>query len=318
MKHVFVFDPEAFYNQQWKMDLILDTIQQFFRKQDKPDISVKTSRYRRNAMLIIQEEVERAKPGDIVRIYAVGGEGILFDCLNAAAHFPNTQLASVPFAGSNDFIKVFGTANQEAFRDMPTLIQSKALPTDILKWGDYYALNSCCVGVNAVISKKPKSSSPRQGRFIARSRLSYLLTLFNRQVANQRYSITIDDTDYSGHYSLIHAANGPYHNGRMTGASGAAPNDGLMDIALVKSSYPLRALVAMRMYSRGRRPGNCVYLRAKKMTIESDSPMWIQFDSEYIQDTRISLDLVNEAVQIVAAKDSSYPSIPALSERVSS
>jgi len=326
MKHVFVFDPEAFYNQQWKMDLILDTIQQFFRKQAKPDISIKTSRYRRNAMLIIQEEVEKAKPGDIVRIYAIGGEGILFDCLNAITHFPNTQLASVPYVGSSDFIKVFGAANQEAFRDMPTLIQSKALPTDVIKWGDYYALNSCCVGINAVIFKKPtsKNTGPRQrqARVIARSRFSllliYIITLFNRQVANQKYHITIDDTDYSGHYSLIHAANGPYHNGRMTGASGAAPNDGLMDIALIKSSHPLWTLLAMRMYSRGKRPGNCIFVRAKKMTIESDSQMWIQFDNEYIQDTKVSLDLVNQAVQIVAAKDSSYPSIQTLSERVSS
>jgi len=222
--------------------------------------------------------------------------------------------------GSNDFIRVFGTANQEAFRDIPTLIQSKALPTDIIKWGDYYALNSCCVGISAVISKKSRSknSGPRQDRSIVRSKLSYLLTLFNRQVANQKYSITIDDVDYSGNYNLIHAANGPYHNGKITGASGAAPNDGLMDIALIKSSHPLRTLFAMRMYSRGRRPGNCIFIRAKKMTIESDSQMWIQLDNEYIQDTKISLNLLDQAVQIVAAKDSSYPPISTLFERVSS
>jgi len=205
---------------------------------------------------------------------------------------------------------------------MPTLIQSKALPTDVIKWGDYCALNSCCVGVNAVISKKPKSrnSGPRQDRFITRSGLSYLLTLFNRQVANQKYSITIDDVDYSGNYSFIHAANGPYHNGKITGASGAAPNDGLMDIALIKSSHPLRTLIAIGRYSRGKRPGNCIFVRAKKMTIESDSQVWIQFDNEYIQDTKINLELVDQAVQIVAAKDSSYPPIPipALFERVSS
>jgi len=121
MKHVFVFDPKAFYNQQWKMDNILDGIGQFFRTQESPDFSIQFSRYRRNAIGIIQEEAEKAKSGSVIRVYAVGGEEILFDCLNGVAHFHNTQLASIPFGESNDFIKIFGEDKIESFRDIPTL-----------------------------------------------------------------------------------------------------------------------------------------------------------------------------------------------------
>jgi len=311
MKHVFVFDPKAFYNQQWKMDNILDNIGQFFRTQEKVDFSIQISRYRRNAMALIQEEAEKAQAGDIVRIYAVGGEEILFDCLNGVAHFPNTQLAFIPHGESNDFLEIFGDDKVELFRDIPSLVQSEALPTDAIRWGVNYALNSCYIGMNSGITKNLKAMKLNKGSFIAFSKISSfisnILTAFDKQQAAREYEITIDDKAYNGHYCLIHVANGPYHSGKLTGASDAAPDDGLLDISLIKSSHPLNTLFSMSRYSRGKRPRNCVVVQGKKITVQSKSRMWIQLDNEYIQDTNISLNVVPHAVQMVVIKDLSYP-----------
>jgi len=313
MKHVFVFDPKAFFNQQWKMDNILDDIGQFFRTQEKPDFSIQFSRYRRNAILLIQEEVEKAAPGDIVRIYAIGGEEILFDCMNGVAHFPNTQLAFVPYGEENDFLKIFGEDKVELFKDITALVQSEALPTDVIRWGVNYALNSCYIGMNSGITRRVKGmkSSLNKGSFIIFSKIStfinQFLTAFDKNQAARKYEITIDDEDYSGNYSLIHIANGPYHSGKKTGAVDAVPDDGLLDISLIKSSHPLGTLFSMGRYSRGKRPKNCVYLQAKKISVQSSDNVWIQLDNEYIQDSKINLNVVPQAVQIVALNDLSYP-----------
>jgi len=45
------------------MDNILDAIGQFFRTQESPDFSIHFSRYRRNAIGIINDEAEKAAPG---------------------------------------------------------------------------------------------------------------------------------------------------------------------------------------------------------------------------------------------------------------
>ena len=313
MKHVFVFDPKAFYSQQWKMDNILDNIGQFFRTQEAPDFSIQFSRYRRNAIGIIQEEAEKAKAGDIVRIYAIGGEEILFDCLNGVAHFPNMQLAAVPHGETHDFLRVFSEKDVEGFRDIPSLVQAEALPTDAIRWGINYALNSCYIGMNSAISKNLKDmrSSLNKGSFIVFSKLSsfmnLLFTAFDRKVAARQYKISIDDQDYSGHYCLIHIANGPFHAGKKTGVADATPDDGLFDIALIKSSHPMGMLSSMRRYSRGKRPRNCIFVQGKKITVQADSQMWIQLDNEYIQDTNITLNMVHHAVQMVAVNDLSYP-----------
>jgi diacylglycerol kinase family enzyme len=313
MKHVFVFDPKAFYNQQWKMDNILDGIGQFFRTQENPDFSIQYSRYRRNAIAIIQDESEKAKPGDIVRIYAVGGEEILYDCMNGVAHYPNTQLVPVPYGESNDFLKIFGEDKLESFRDIPSLVMAEAIPTDAIRWDINYALNSCYIGMNSFISKKIKDmkSRLRKSSFIIFSKLStflnYFLTAFDRDMAARQYQISIDDRDYSGNYCLIHVANGPYQGGKLTGLSGATPDDGLLDIALIKSSHPLGILSAMGSYSRGKRPKNSYFLQGKKITVKSENPIWVQLDNEYIQDTAITLTVVSHAIQLVAANGLAYP-----------
>ena len=313
MKHVFVFDPKAFYGQQWKMDNILDNIGQFFRTQEAPDFSIQFSRYRRNAITIIQDEAEKAKPDDIIRIYAIGGEEILFDCLNGVAHFANMQLAAVPHGESYDFLKVFGETNIESFRDIPSLVKGEALQTDVIRWGVNFALNSCYIGMNSAILKKIKDLKSNMGKnsFIVFSKLSsYFNTLFgtfDRNVAAREYKINIDDTDYSGQYCLIHVANSPYHAGKMTGVSEASPDDGLLDIALIRSSHPLGTLSSMRRYSRGKRPRNCVIVHGKKISIQTTSQMWIQLDNEYIQDTNIIMSVVNHAVQMVTVNNLTYP-----------
>lgn len=313
MKHVFVFDPKAFFNQQWKMDNILDGIGQYFRTQEKPDFSIHFSRYRRNAIGIIQEESEKAKPGDVIRIYAIGGEEILFDCLNGVTYFQNMQLAVVPHGESNDFLKIFGKDKEDLFKDIPSLVQAEALPTDVIRWGVNYALNSCYIGMNSAILKriKDRKSKLNKGIFFIISKLSSFIsnifTAFDKQAARRQYKILIDDEDFSGHYSLIHVANSPFFNGKITGVSDATPDDGILDIALIKSSHPLKTLWSTRKYAHGKRPKNCIFTQAKKVSIQSDSPMWIQLDNEYVQDTSIDLSLIHHAIQVAVTEGLSYP-----------
>lgn len=313
MKHVFVFDPKAFFNKQWMMDNILDNIGQFFRTQESPDWSIHFSRYRRNAMAIIHEEAEKAKSGDIVRVYAIGGEDILFDCMNGVTHYHNMQLAPVPYGESNDFTKIFGEEKQEIFKDIPSLVQADAIPTDVIRWDVNYALNSCYVGMNSAILKgiNDRKAKLNKGIFVAITKISSfvsnILTAFDKQAAERKYKITIDDEDYSGQYSLIHIANAPFLNGRLTGSSDATPDDGVLDVALIKAAHPLKTLFSMNKYFRGKKPKNGVFVQAKKITIQSDTPMWIQMDSEYFQDTNVNISLVNHAVQIVAVEGLTYP-----------
>jgi diacylglycerol kinase family enzyme len=326
MKHVFVFDLGAFAERQFSFasrgiprllqqerpDVIQDRIGQYFRTQEKPDWSVQQSRFPRDALGIIQKEVEEAKDEDTVRVYAIGGDEILFDCLNGVAGLPQTELAAVPYGKTSDFLRAFG-GRPENFRSIPSLVTAPVISTDIIDTGNNYALMGCAVGVSpaaAVILKEWEKSRNRLTRFfIVHQILSFfsnLSTAFNRKNTFRHYKITIDDQDYSGNYGLIVVSNCPYYGGNKIGVAGAMPDDGLLDVALFKAVGPLRTLLSLGIFSRRKKPSNCLLLKAKKISIQSDEPVWIQLDTEFFFFFFIGIEVVPGAVQVVAVDNLSY------------
>jgi diacylglycerol kinase family enzyme len=311
MKHVFVFDPKSFPNQQWKMENMLDNIGEFFRTQEKPDFSIQMSHHRRDAIVLIQKEVETAKDDDTVRVYSIGGNEILYDCVNGVVDLPNTELVVIPYGETNDFMRNFGEGKDVLFRNILSLVQQgTAIPTDVINWGVNYALNSCFIGQKTAVAGKLREAALKKGDFIFFSGFSSFMnkisTVFDKQITSQHYEITIDNDDYSGNYSLIHIANGPYYAGKVSGLSKAAPDDGLLDVALIKSAGPLRTKWSLSRYSHGKIPSNCITMQAKTITIQSDRQMWIHVDNEYILDTGINIKVVPRAVQMVALDNLSY------------
>jgi diacylglycerol kinase family enzyme len=314
MKHVFVFDPKSFHDQQWKMDGIRDSIGQYFRTRENPDFSIQLSRYPRNAIVLIQKQVNEAKEGDTVRVYAIGGEEIFFDCLNGVAGLPNVELAVVPYGDLIDFLCVFGEAKAEFFTDIPSLVESEAIPTDLIDAGYDYAFNTCFVGfvsaatirtrkIIKMLGKGLSGFSPINKLFTS---LSMLNAAFDKQIVDRHYRVTIDGKEYDGNYSLINIANGPFFNGKKTAAAQAMPDDGWLDVALITSGGPFKTLRSVKKYTRGKAPSNCNKIRAKKITVQSDIPVWIQLDCEFLQDTNITFEVIPGAIRFVAGANLTY------------
>jgi diacylglycerol kinase family enzyme len=312
MKHVFIVDPKAFRDQQWKMENLLDNIGQYFRTQERPDFSTLFSHYPRDAIRLIQKQVDEVEPFETVRVYAIGGDDILFDCLNGIAGLPSMELAIAPYGFTNSFIRAFGEKKADQFKDIVTLIDADTIPTDMIQVGNMYALNGCSVGLtpaNAIKLRnfRGKLSGGISQYVIGVWYLLYKLTsLFNREVIAHNYAITIDGEDYSGNYSQINIVNAPYYD-RQNALAGALPDDGLLDVVLFKSVSPLATSMSINKYLRGRKlPSNCIRLQARKIEIKSDKPIYIQTDTEFLVDTSITFEVVPGTVQVVAVNNLVY------------
>jgi len=316
MKHVFVFEPKSFHDQQWKMDGILDSIGQYFRTQEKPDFSIQLSRYPRNAIELIQRQVDETAEGDTVRVYAIGGEELLFDCINGIAGLPNMELAVVPYGNMSDFLYVFGEGKAELFRDIPSLVKATAIPTDMIDAGYNFVFNTCFIGFLSTTTVRSREIVNMLGKVLSdflplkmiMISFSKLFLAFDKEIVNRYYRITIDDKEYSGNYSLINVANSPFYDGKKTASAQAMPDDGWLDVALIKSAGPFKTTRSVKKYTRGKPPSNCILMKAKKITIQSDEPMWIQLDCEFLQDTNITFEVIPGAVQFVTVNNMTYHS----------
>jgi len=312
MKHVFVVDPKVFTNQQWKMDGLVDSIGQYFRTQDKPDFSIMFSHYPRDSIGLIQKHVAQAEPFETVRVYAIGGDNILFDCLNGIVELPSMELAIAPYGDTNSFIRAFGEGKAELFKNIEALVESGTVSTDIIQVGNNCAINGCSIGSNSAKAMKKKEIRDRMDNGISRLFMGFwffvnnVSSFFNKEIIAHNYHITIDDADYSGNYSQILVVNSPYFGRNKVALKGAALDDGMMDVVLFKSVGPLRTSRSIKRYFRGKMPSNCMRIQAKKVQIKSDTPMWIKTDSEFLRDTSMTFAINPSAVQVVAVNNLSY------------
>jgi len=315
MKHVFIVDPKVFRDQQWKMDGLVDSIGQYFRTQEKPDFSILFSHYPRDAMGLIQKQVAQAELFETIRIYAIGGDDILFDCLNGIMGLPKTELAIAPYGNTNSFIRVFGEGKADLFKNIGSLAEADTIPTDMIEVGNNCAINGCSIGSNSAKAMKKKEIKDRMNSGISRFFRGFwffvnnISSMFNKEIISHHYHIIMDDADYSGNYSQILVINSPYFGRNKTALKEAVPDDGLLDVVLFKSAGPFRTSRSIKRYLRGKMPSICNRVRAKKVDIKSDTPMWIKTDSEFLRDTSMTFTVVPGAVQVVAVNNLTYQGI---------
>jgi YegS/Rv2252/BmrU family lipid kinase len=320
-KHLFVINPISF-GRQTDMDAVMFDIQHCFTAPDAADHSIYISRFPRAAIGKIREYAEEAGGDATIRVYAVGGDGILFDCLNGVVGLPNAELAVVPYGNSNDFVRAFGEGKEKLFRDIKAQVLSRAIPTDVIFCGNNCALNTCTVGMEAYTVHKATELNARYmpywNKLPARVRkFMYdfmffwggVLSAFSVKITHQRYTVLIDGRDAGGHYTTINIANGPCYGGDKNAAIAAMPDDGRIDVMLFKSTHTFNVIRIGMEYIYGKYhkfPSYISYVRASEITVRSEKPLVLQLDGEIFLDTNITVKIIPAAVRIVAVGDTSY------------
>jgi diacylglycerol kinase family enzyme len=256
-----------------------------------------------------------------VRVYAVGGDGILFDCLNGIVGLPNVELAAVPYGASNDMIRAFGEDKKELFRNIKLQAVSPAILTDVIHCGNNYALNFCTVGIESDTIRNCQNMYNKVSFGIKRikkldafvySTLLYVsgaISVFNKKILNQYYKITIDGEDFSGVYGTINIANGPCYGGNKSPVITAMPNDGILDALFFQCMNSFKAACLIPPFTKGkfrRFPKYFTLKRLKKIEIFSNDPLLVDLDGEVFFDTSLTVEVIPAAVKIVAPGGISY------------
>ena len=312
MKHLIVVNPKAFMKKR-EMNAVIDRIRLYFEQNQIMDFLIHVSRYPRDAVDIARKIISNTD--EKVRVYSVGGDGIMFDCLNGIAQLPNAELAVIPYGTSNDFVRAFGENRKQQFRDIAKQAASASIiPTDMLKCGKRFALNFCSVGVESGailkyydIRRKYEFMGKMFGGFVYF--LGGVLTLFNKKLVNQYYEVTIDGENYNGCYAIINIANNSCYGGNKCPAPDADLTDGFIDVMLVKSFNRLFLLGLISDYTKGRyhkHPKIMKHVRAKEIFVRSSDPLYLNLDGEAYYDMQINVTIMHSAVNIVAVDNLSY------------
>jgi diacylglycerol kinase family enzyme len=274
--------------------------------------AVHISRFPRDAIIVIRKYMALAGEETPVRVYAIGGDGVVFCCLNGIAGLPNAELAVVPYGTGSDFVQSFGGKELiPGMRNIAEQIKAPTIPGDIIDCGSMYALNACAVGLEPMSLLKAypllKACWKLRRRCIAFTdtilRVAGIAAMFDAEIAGQRYRVRMDDEEIEGPLSIIHIANNPGYPINRSIIPEAVPDDGLLDMLVYRQFSPARILRRMPSYLKGRHakfPNDYIYRRVRSVSVRSDRPLCITLDGEVFFDTSITVRVLHQAVRIAS------------------
>lgn len=319
--------------QRFCFDKVMESIETLCGANDA-DYELYVSRYPRDAVGFIRKKLSAQtdsgasgvsdasgasapnEPDKKIRVYAVGGGGTLYDCLNGIAE-SGVELSAVPLGSANDFIKSFndeamahsGVPAEFIFRDVAQLYSGHSVKLDMFSCNANHAISYCAIGAEAraarfacdmlniawrcpaVLRRFAKLSSfPNYCYALGRIAASRGAKDSASRRANF-YSIKIDDKDYSGNYSSIIITNGSCFCCGKTGTRGALPWDGSLNIILYESD------LSTSVYKNG-----FFETRGKKISVKQDNFLDVALDGEVFQESSIDIAVVPSAVNFVVPK----------------
>ena len=282
------------------------------------------SRFPRDAVGFIPLYAKKLPENTALRVYAIGGDGILFDCLNGIIGLKNTELGIIPYGITNSFISGFGKNAKDIFRNIETQCKAAPIPLDVIRCGNNYSLNSCIFGIEAEairhaewLRKKKKKSGFLYKWFLKKFYNVYyyfgVLTAHIRKKNFQyHYEINIDGETFEGPCLGAAVFNGAYYSNNLHPVKNAMPNDGILDILITCGYIRLRFFGVIFNYIKGR-PHKFPKIFTKKegrtVKIKSENPIVYNMDNIPFFDNLLEIEILPNAVQFIDATGYGYKGV---------
>jgi len=315
VKHLFIINPKSFWHKR-NYDRVVAEIHGFFKLTENNNYDIRVSRFPRDAACFIPLYAENLDKETTLRVYAVGGDGILFDCLNGVMGLENVELAALPYGRTNDFIRGFGGNGKSLFRSVSRQYNAPVVHLDVIRCGDRYALNYCSVGLEAETIRHTGKIRERmeKGNTLSQwlCRRLYVLLYFvggflalrGQKKLRRRYEMTVDGEYAEGFNQVFSVFNSLVYGGIRIPVNNASSYDGIPDIIIIRSKGFLRTYAKLFSYMTGRYemfPGSFIFKRGRKINIRSDNPHVLSMDGEVFYESDLTVELLPSAVKFADA-----------------
>ena len=298
MKHFFIVNPTA--GGKDKTEEVRAKAQAAFAgREDRYEI------YVTKGPLDASRRIEQAAAEEEhLRVYACGGDGTFNECVCGAALKPNVAVCPFPTGTGNDFCRMFGE-EKDSFRDLEALLDGTEHTIDLLDCNGRYSANICSVGVDARIGTDVHKYSGipligGAGGYV----ISAAVNMF-KGIATEM-DISCEDFRVKGKHTLVCACNGRFYGGGFNPSLEAMPDDGIMDVYIVKKVNLVQFAALIGKYSKGKAdemPKFIKHIRSSgEVVIRCDKEDVAQLDGEALRATEFRFRMVPKALNLIVPK----------------
>ena len=302
MKHLFIVNPVA--GDRDKSPEIRQRVAEAFRGRQEPyEVYVTTAPM--DAADKIRLEADK---GEHLRVYACGGDGTFNECVCGAADRENVAVCPFPTGTGNDFCRMFGE-EKDLFRDLEALLEGTERVIDLIDCNGRACANICSVGVDARIAADVHkySNIPLIGGATGYV-VSAMVNMFKGIATPMQ--IRCGDFAWDAKTSLICACNGRYYGGGFNPSRDARPDDGLMDVYIVKKVNLLQFAALIGKYAAGQAdqlPQYITHLRtAEPISIRCGGQDVGNVDGEPMPDTKFEIRLLPGALRLIVPRGMTF------------
>ncbi len=298
MKHLFIVNPAAGGSD--KTDEVRAKVVSAFAQRPEDEVEIYVTKAPLDATEKIRAE---AADGKELRVYACGGDGTFNECASGVAGLPNAAVCPFPTGTGNDFCRMFG-AEKDLFRNLDALLDGTLHPIDAIDCNGRCSVNICSVGIDARIGTNVHKYTdlPLVGG-AAGYVVSAAVEMFRGIARPMR--ITAGDYSGDGEYTLVCVCNGRYYGGGFNPSPDARPDDGELDMFIVKKVSVLQFASLIGKYSAGRAselPDIVTHLKGREITIEFEEENVVNLDGEAVYTDKAVMRLVPGAVRLIVPK----------------
>lgn len=295
MKHLFIVNPKAGGSDRTaEVRSIAQSV-----LQDKFEI------YVTGAPLDATEEVRRrGESGEEYRIYACGGDGTFNECCNGANGFSNLAVAPFPLGTGNDFCRMFGD-DAELYRNLRALVNGRTVPIDLIDCSGRACAGICSVGIDARVGTGVHNYPSWLGP------MAYAVSLVSELTKGLYTKMKIDcgGEHLEGSFMLCCICNGRYYGGGFQPSLSAMPNDGDLDIYIVRPLNIVQIASALGRYAKGRSdelPDKVIHLHGDRIRVELEKPANINIDGEALYSDVADVKLLPGAMNLIVPEGMTF------------
>lgn len=253
---------------------------------------------------------EAARMGEPLRVYACGGDGTLNEVVNGAAGLDHVAITNVPKGTGNDFLKIFGPDYRTLFYDLEALAVGPETQFDLMDCNGHLGIDVVCAGVDARIAAdvhryKDWWFVSGIGAYI----LSLIENIFFKGIARP---ITVHMGEIrweDSPASLFCICNGRHYGGGFMPVGEAMPDDGVLDMLLVRKISLLTFLRLVGKYAKGlykRYPELILDYHGDRASFSASEPITVVVDGEVLRDTAFTVRLSEKRVNFFYPAGASY------------
>lgn len=187
--------------------------------------------------------------GEELRVFTAGGDGTFNEALTGIYGYANAAVGCLPFGSGNDFLRTYGT--REEFNDLDAQLAGGEVDIDLMQTDLGLSATICAAGLDAQVAY----DIPQFRRIpFCGGEMAYALSIVKQLCGHigRNVTFTIDGEELTVDCLMCAVCNGRTYGGGFYAAPEAQPDDGWLDVFIIRRVSRLTIARLLGMYKSGR------------------------------------------------------------------